>query len=90
MARTIRNSRLESRTARRRLDAQARPYWQELEAGVQAMEKSSDLWRTFRPFPNPSSLKQDDREAQFYLCARKYAVLTYREWEASERNFLRR
>src|SRR5262249_21476479 len=34
MARTIRNSRLESRAARRRLDVQARPYWQELEAGA--------------------------------------------------------
>jgi integrase len=34
MARTIRNARLESRAARRRLDVQTRPYWQELEAGA--------------------------------------------------------
>jgi integrase len=34
MARTIHNARLESRAARRRLDVQVRPYWQELEAGA--------------------------------------------------------
>jgi integrase len=34
MARTIRNSSLESRAARRRLKVRARPYWQELEAGA--------------------------------------------------------
>jgi integrase len=34
MARTIRNNRLESRTARRRLDVRVKPYWQELEAGA--------------------------------------------------------
>ena len=34
MARTIRNSRLESRAARRRLAVQAKAYWQELEAGA--------------------------------------------------------
>lgn len=61
-----------------------------IEAGVQAMEKSIDLWHTSRLSPNSSSPKRDDREAQFYLCARKYVVLTYREWRASERDFLRR
>jgi len=34
MARIIRNSRLESRAARRRLEVRVKPYWQELEAGA--------------------------------------------------------
>jgi integrase len=34
MARTVRNSSLESRAARRRLAVRARPHWQELEAGA--------------------------------------------------------
>lgn len=31
-----------------------------IEAGVQAVEKSIDLWHTFCPFPNSSSSKRDD------------------------------
>jgi integrase len=93
MARTIRNARLESRAARRRLDAQARPYWQELEAGahmgyVRKAGSVPGLWAA-RFYAGDQKYEQEQiGTADDFADADGAVVLDYRQAQARVRDRL--
>jgi integrase len=90
MARTIRNSRLGSRAARRRLEVQARPYWQELEAGahmgyVRKAGSVPGLWAA-RFYAGDQKYEQEKiGTADDYADADGAVVLDYRQAQAQVR-----
>jgi integrase len=93
MARTIRNARLESRAARRRLKVQARPYWQELEAGahmgyVRKAGSVPGLWAA-RFYAGDQKYEQEQiGTSDDYADADGTVVLDYRQAQARVRDRL--
>jgi hypothetical protein len=88
MARTIRNSRLESRAARRRLEVRVKPYWQELEAGAHlgyVRKDHSGIW-VGRFYTGKQQYAQERiGTADDFADADGAAVLDYRQAQARAR-----
>src|SRR5262245_2947295 len=91
MASTVRNSRLESRAARRRLAVRVKPYWQELEAGAHlgyARKVRSGLWLGRFYIGNQKYAQEQIGTADDFADADGVVVLDYRQAQSQVRTRL--